>query len=189
MNRRPRNPRRGDVRPAAPDPTGRSGARGEDLAAAHLRGKGFRVLARNLRTVHGEIDLLVRRRRLYAAVEVKARADHPAPERCVDGERLDRMAGALLGLAPGLRPRPRALRLDVVAVRWLPDASAEVYHFATVRSLEVPVRASGSDCLWRRTEGGGYGWPMAGRAWTRCATAARRLLSWLGRPWRRSHLS
>src|SRR5215510_2847064 len=108
MNRRPRSPRRGDVRGAA-----YSGARGEDLAAAHLRSKGFRVLARNLRTVHGEIDLLVRRRRLYAAVEVKARADHPAPERCVDGERLDRMAGALLGLAPGLRPRPRALRLDV----------------------------------------------------------------------------
>src|SRR5262252_9727059 len=167
MNRRPRSRRRGDGRGSASTSTGSSGARGEDLAAAYLRGKGFRVLARNLRTVHGEIDLLVRRRRLYAAVEVKARADHPAPERCVDGERLDRMAGALLGLAPGLRPRPRALRLDVVAVRWLPDAPAEVYHFATVRSLELPVRASGPDCLWRRPEAGGYGWPIAGRAWMR----------------------
>src|SRR5262249_56822193 len=98
--------------------TAHSGARGEDLAAAYLRRKGFRVLARNLRTVHGEIDLLVRRRRLYAAVEVKARADHPAPERLVDAGRLDRMARALLALAPELRPRPRALRLDVIAVPW-----------------------------------------------------------------------
>jgi putative endonuclease len=188
MKRRPRSRRRDDLGPIARNGA-RSGARGEDLAAAYLRSLGFRVLARNLRTVHGEIDLLVRRRRLYAAVEVKARADHPAPERCVDGDRLDRMAKALLGLAPGLRPRPRALRLDVVAVRWRPGAPAEVYHFATVRSLAVPVRGTGPHCLWRRPEAGGYGWPMAGRAWMRCATAARRLLSWLGRPWRRSHPS
>src|SRR5262245_58485212 len=94
-----------------------AGARGEALAARWLRQRGHRIAARNLRTVHAEIDLLVRRGRTWIAVEVKARGDHPAPERAVDAARLQRLERALLALARHLRPAPRALRIDVVSVR------------------------------------------------------------------------
>jgi putative endonuclease len=49
------------------------GRRAETLAAWYLRLKGYRVLARRYRTPVGEIDLIVRRRRQVAFVEVKMR--------------------------------------------------------------------------------------------------------------------
>jgi len=51
------------------------GRKAESLAAFALRLKGYRVLARRLRTPAGEIDLIVRRGATIAFVEVKARAD------------------------------------------------------------------------------------------------------------------
>ncbi|MCA8974628.1 MAG: YraN family protein [Planctomycetes bacterium] len=122
-----------------PEPdTRRSGPRGELLAAQALQAAGYRIEARNLRTRFGEIDLLVRKGKHWAAVEVKARVDHPAPERFVDGRRLDRLERSLRALAPRLRPRPRSLRIDVVAVRWLAGptaATAELLHFRGLRTV------------------------------------------------------
>jgi putative endonuclease len=54
----------------------RTGLSAESRAAAYLMAKGYRILARRVRTPHGEIDLLARRRNLLAVVEVKARS-HP----------------------------------------------------------------------------------------------------------------
>jgi putative endonuclease len=52
----------------------RGGRRAESLAAWWLRLKGWRILARRVRTPVGEIDLVARRGRTIAFVEVKARA-------------------------------------------------------------------------------------------------------------------
>ncbi len=52
----------------------RRGRRAETSAALFLRLKGYAVLARRYRCPAGEIDLIVRRGRVVAAVEVKARA-------------------------------------------------------------------------------------------------------------------
>ncbi len=49
------------------------GRRAEWLAAWWLRLKGYRILARDVRTPVGEIDLIARRGRVLALVEVKAR--------------------------------------------------------------------------------------------------------------------
>jgi sugar transferase (PEP-CTERM system associated) len=135
----------------------RSGAAGEQLAALHLRRCGLRIAATNVRTAHGEIDLLARRRRTWVAVEVKARADHPAPERTVDTQRLDRLERCLRALAPVLLPRPRALRIDIVAVRWT-CTGAEVLHFPAVRSVAGPARLAPQ---WRQPEAACYGWPTS----------------------------
>jgi sugar transferase (PEP-CTERM system associated) len=112
----------------------RTGTRGEALAANALARRGYVVAARNVRTRAGEIDLLLRRGRTWIAVEVKSRADHPAPERCVARAQLDRIERALASLAPGLHPKPRALRIDVVSVRWQRDR-AELLHFPGVRDV------------------------------------------------------
>ncbi|MBM3962713.1 MAG: hypothetical protein FJ306_12550, partial [Planctomycetes bacterium] len=111
-----------------------AGAAGEDLAAAGLRRAGYRIVGRNVRTKAGEIDLLVRRGRCWIAVEVKSRTGHPAPERTVRGEQLDRLAGVLRALAPRLRPRPRDLWIDAVSVRWL-SSGPEILHFPALRHV------------------------------------------------------
>ncbi|MCB9879512.1 MAG: YraN family protein [Planctomycetes bacterium] len=125
-------------------PTG-SGSLGESFACRALLAAGYRVVASNLRTRAGEIDLLCRRRRTWIAVEVKARRDHPAPERCVTAEQLDRIERSLLSLAAGLRPRPRELRIDVVAVHWAstapgaPPTPEKILHFRAVRRVVLPA--------------------------------------------------
>ena len=103
-----------------------------------MKASGFKIVARNLRTRHGEVDLLVRRRRLWVAVEVKTRSGHPAPEQAVSAEQLSRLERALVQLAPQLRPTPRRLRVDVVAVRWRASAPAEVRHFPGQELLPPP---------------------------------------------------
>jgi putative endonuclease len=51
----------------------RRGQRGEEWAAWLLRLKGYRILARRVRTPLGEIDIIARRGRVTAFIEVKAR--------------------------------------------------------------------------------------------------------------------
>lgn len=103
--------------------------RGEELAARHLIAHGYRVEARNLRTRHAEIDVLARRRRLWIAVEVKTRSWHDAPERAVAEAQHRRLVLALAALVPTLQPTPRALRVDVIAVRLRADRTPELRHF------------------------------------------------------------
>jgi putative endonuclease len=52
----------------------RRGRQAEWLASMRLRLAGYRIIARNVRTPAGEIDLVARRGRHLAFVEVKARA-------------------------------------------------------------------------------------------------------------------
>ncbi|MCA3254810.1 MAG: YraN family protein [Alphaproteobacteria bacterium] len=69
----------------------RWGRRAETIAAAWLLLKGYRILARRVRTSRGEIDIIARKGRLLVFVEVKARRDlddadaalHPAARRRV----------------------------------------------------------------------------------------------------------
>lgn len=49
-----------------------AGARGEERAAEYLRGRGWDILARNVRSRRGEVDLVAGRDDLLAFVEVKA---------------------------------------------------------------------------------------------------------------------
>ncbi|HLJ44212.1 MAG TPA: YraN family protein [Candidatus Binataceae bacterium] len=51
----------------------RTGLSAESRAAAFLIAKGYRILARRFRTPQGEIDIVARRRKTVAFVEVKAR--------------------------------------------------------------------------------------------------------------------
>jgi putative endonuclease len=105
--------------------TGRSG---EDLAAAHLRRLGFRVLERNARTRHGEIDLIAHDGQVLVFVEVKttrlARAGGGAAgtaeplARLAPRQRaaLRRLATAWLFEHAGSRPHARTLRFDAIGV-------------------------------------------------------------------------
>jgi putative endonuclease len=93
------------------------GRTGEQLAALDYQRRGFAVVAMRQRTRAGEIDLVLRRKALLVAVEVKTRGADLTPETAVDQARLDRLRRALWLLAAVTEPRPRRLRVDVAAVR------------------------------------------------------------------------
>ena len=104
------------------------GRLGEDLAAEHLTRLGFTTLARNVRTRHGEIDLIVFDGRVMAFVEVKTRRagfggrpiraqEEPLPWlRPRQRARLRRLARAWLSDQRHVRPTARTIRFDAVGV-------------------------------------------------------------------------
>jgi putative endonuclease len=90
------------------------GRRGETLAAWFLRLKGWRVLARRVKTPRGEIDLVVRRGRTIAFVEVKWRATASEADQAIDPYRLRRVVDAAQALAPRFARKGEDLRVDVL---------------------------------------------------------------------------
>jgi putative endonuclease len=92
----------------------RHGRRAETLAAWWLRLKGWRILARRVRTPRGEIDLIARRGRTTAFIEVKARASAAAADLALDDYRLRRVVAAAEAVAH-LYARPGDdLRIDAM---------------------------------------------------------------------------
>lgn len=84
----------------------RRGRRAEWIAAALLAAKGYRIVARRQKTKLGEIDLVARRGRRLAFVEVKARASVGLCEAAITPEqraRVRRAADRFLARNPALQ--------------------------------------------------------------------------------------
>jgi putative endonuclease len=110
------------------------GRLGEQIAARHLEGLRFSVLARNVRTRRGEIDLIAFDGATLVFAEVKTR----------------RVGALLPGPDPGqhplagLRARQRT-RLRVLAAAWLREQRADRPHARTIRfdAIGILVDARG----------------------------------------------
>jgi len=88
----------------------------ETLACWYLRLKGWRILARRARVPGGEVDIVARRGRTLAFIEVKARATEQAAAMSLDAWRLRRVVVAAERLsARYLRPGDE-LRIDAIFV-------------------------------------------------------------------------
>lgn len=72
----------------------RRGQWAERLVTAVLMLKGYRILARRLRTPFGEIDIIARRGKRLAFVEVKQRATREAVEASITPRQQERIARA-----------------------------------------------------------------------------------------------
>jgi putative endonuclease len=110
----------------------RAGARAEDLCAELMRRAGLRVLARNWRCRHGEIDLVAEERGTLVFAEVRFRRDERfggAAESITAAKRARLVAAAQLYLAgrPQADCRFDVLLLDALElerVRWIRNAFA-----------------------------------------------------------------
>lgn len=108
----------------------RGGRRAERLAAWWLRLKGWRILGRRVRTPRGEVDLVARRGRVLAFVEVKARATGEAASLALDDYRLRRVARAAEALIPRYARAGDTIRIDAMFLipRRLPRHMTNVWH-------------------------------------------------------------
>ena len=93
----------------------------ETLACWYLRLCGWRILARRARVPGGEVDIIARRRRTLAFIEVKARATQEAAALALDEWRLRRVVVAAERLAPRYMREGDDVRIDamfIVPGRW-----------------------------------------------------------------------
>ena len=102
----------------------------ETAAALWLRLKGYRVLARRMKTPVGEIDLIAQRGHILAFIEVKARATADAGAEALRPRQRDRIARAAEAY---VRTRPDLVDLDwrfdliVVTGGWRPRHLADAW--------------------------------------------------------------
>ncbi|MEA3052195.1 MAG: putative endonuclease [Sphingomonadales bacterium] len=108
----------------------RGGRRAERLAAFWLQLKGWKILGRRVRTPVGEVDLIARRGRTVAFVEVKARATAEEAGWALDEWRLRRVAAAAEALASRYARQGDDIRLDAIFVvpRRLPRHMPNIWH-------------------------------------------------------------
>ena len=121
---------------AAADPRRSVGRDGEEHAAGHLERLGYRLLARNVRTRFGEIDLIAYDGQTIVFAEVKTRrATSPSRTGTQSPRPLE-----------SLRPRQRS-RLRRLARAWLSDSSVERPRAAEIRFDAIGVLVDSKGAL------------------------------------------
>jgi putative endonuclease len=106
------------------------GRKAERLAAWWLRIRGWRILAERVRVPGGEVDLIARRGRVLAFVEVKQRATEDSASWSLDEYRLRRVAVAAERLTPRYARDGDDVRIDAMFIvpRRLPRHLPNVWH-------------------------------------------------------------
>jgi putative endonuclease len=110
-----------------------SGRQAEELCAALLRRAGLRILARNWRCRHGEIDLIAEERGAVVFAEVRLRRDtrFGGPSESITAAKRARLLAAArvyLAKRPAAPCRFDVLlldRLDGTRIEWIRDAFGE----------------------------------------------------------------
>ncbi len=95
-----------------------TGTEGENLAAAFLTKKGYRLLERNYRTSFGEIDMIAQEAETLVFVEVKARSTRGfgLPYEAVDRRKQGKMSRVALAYLSWKRIENCPCRFDVVSI-------------------------------------------------------------------------
>lgn len=108
----------------------RLGRWGEDRAAWWLRLQGWRIVGRRIRIRAGEIDLVARRGRTTAFVEVKTRSRAADLDLSIDAERIRRVAAAVERVSHRFARPGDDIRVDIILIaprRW-PRHMKNVWH-------------------------------------------------------------
>jgi putative endonuclease len=99
----------------------RRGRRGETIACWYLRLKGWRILAQRQKVRGGEVDIIAKRGRTLAFVEVKWRQRAADLDTAIDEARLRRVVAATRILGPRFAGAQDSQQIDVILLapgRW-----------------------------------------------------------------------
>lgn len=110
------------------------GKYGEDLAARHLVGAGFTVLARNWRCPAGEIDIVARDGDVLVIIEVKTRRSTAfgSPAEAITRRKADKLRELALTWVADHPHGGRPLRFDVVSIVLPKYGAARLEHLRDV---------------------------------------------------------
>jgi putative endonuclease len=89
---------------------------GERRAAWWLRLHGWRIIGERVKVRAGEVDLIARRGRMTAFIEVKTRATQAELDLAIDQYRLRRVAAATNALAARYVRPGDDIRIDVILI-------------------------------------------------------------------------
>ena len=119
-----------------------TGERGERIAEKHLKKQGYRMIARNLRSRHGEIDLFMLGpdKRTLVFVEVKTaqpdRQSNVPPELRVGQQKQRKIAALAARLIAKHKLTGRPVRFDIIGVDLHDDREPDLRHY--VGAFESP---------------------------------------------------
>ena len=116
------------------------GRRAEMIAAWWLRLKGYRILAHGFRVAVGEIDLIARRGRTLALVEVKARADMETARTAINARQRRRIERAAISF---LQRHPALAKCDIRFDVMLLAPCRPPRHLTDAWRCERPLRGAG----------------------------------------------
>jgi putative endonuclease len=96
------------------------GRKGEDAAANHLAGKGYKILERNVRTPVGELDLVAQAGEFLVFVEVKARRgrSHGLPEEAITPRKKKHLLESAQHYLQATGRTDQPWRIDVLAIEY-----------------------------------------------------------------------
>ena len=105
------------------------GAWGESVAANYLEEHGYIVVARNVRTPHGEIDIVAEKDGITSFVEVKTRSSskYGPPEIAVTPRKQEHMLASAEHYAQ--ENEFDHWQIDVIAVKREHNGTPEIIHF------------------------------------------------------------
>ena len=108
-----------------------TGQLGERIAAEHLRRQGYSIVATNVRTREGELDIIAKDGETLVFVEVRARRGTGlgTPEESVDQRKREKLTMLAEAYLQSLAEQPADCRIDVVAVELGPGG--------TVRRVDI----------------------------------------------------
>ncbi len=100
-----------------------TGRRGEDIATAYLRGKGYRIIERNYRCPFGEADIVARDKRVIVFVEVKSRRSDRfgEPQAAVDHHKQRKLSRIALCYLKAKDLLNQDARFDVLSILFTTD--------------------------------------------------------------------
>jgi putative endonuclease len=103
---------------------------GEAVALKYLLEKGDRLLARNIRTKYGELDLITRRRGIIVFTEVKTRRSDAfgSPEESITPRKQKHLIDSAHAYLEGHPDHKGDWQIDVIAVRRSGDRPPHITH-------------------------------------------------------------
>jgi putative endonuclease len=118
--------------------TGDLGRFGEAWTVGYLTRRGYRILDRNVRYRHGEIDLVARDGATIVFVEVKCRrgSRFGSPESSITPSRFRRLALAVATYVQDHNLEDSDYRIDVVALEVAPNGA--VTRHEIIEGVEAP---------------------------------------------------